>query len=113
MQLYSIDQDFKNLANEQFGIYLINESRIKLFREKNAMQLKIMASRFMDIQSKYVKQDAQGTFQTIDNNGTLQWDFIDSYVSVAEAKTLTRDEVIERFEKECKAFYEQHVSIEY
>ena len=112
--LYSIDQEYKTLANENFGVYLLLESKIEQFRAKNAMQLKVMESRFRDIRSKYVKKDAEGNFLTVKNSdGTATLDFIDGYVDFETATTLTREQVISRFDQECEALFSQNITIEY
>ncbi len=112
--LYSIDDEYRKLANENFGIYLLLESKIQQFRAKNAIQLKAMHSRFNDIRSKYAKKDSEGNFITVKNSdGTVTLDFIDGYVDVENAATLTKEEVIQRFDKECESLFSQNVTIEY
>ncbi len=112
-KLYSIEQEYKKMATEQPGLFLLNERKINLFHEQNKMQLEVMHSRFIDIQSKYVQKDAEGNFMITGAGETQKWKFINSKADLINARVLDLSQVEEQFNKECGNFFSQNVTIEY
>lgn len=112
-ELYRIKQDFDTIATTNPGMYLIQEAKITLFKEKNNVALQVMRARFNEIQSKYVKKSPTGEFLTVQVGDEKEWDFVDSYVDVESASTLEREEVRTKFMEEMDAFFKQNVTIEY
>lgn len=112
-ELYLIDKEIKSMQNESPALALLLTKPIKLFYERAGMQLKIMRGRYREIQEKYIQKDDLGNFLTEGEGDSKEWKFIDSKVDLERARVLDRSLVKEAFNKECHAFFSQHISFEW
>src|SRR6185503_14271524 len=94
------------------GIALLLSNRIDIFKQKNAMHLKVMEGRFNAIKEKYVEKDADGNYLTVEVGNVTQWKFLKSKVDLIRAATLTENDILEAYNEECENLFSQTVTIE-
>jgi hypothetical protein len=111
-ELYRMVEDFATLRGNHPGMAVLLEPKINRFHEVNKMPISVMNARFLAIKDKYVRKDEKGNFVTIKKGNEMVWQFVENYVDVASARELWDEEVVQRFEQECKDLFSQTIQID-
>lgn len=112
-ELWQIEEDLDKLAKNLPGVYLLLETRIKQFREKNKMSLHILHKKFHEIQKKFIQHDDKNApMRQLEAEGELKpWLYLESVV-VDNGKALIGEEVAKVYLEEANDFLNRSIDVE-
>jgi hypothetical protein len=110
--LFTLDQEMQQIQATQPALSILLRPRINYFYDRAGVHLKGLYQRLDDIKEKYVEKDGSGKFITEEVEGKKQLKFLDSYVDLVAAKTLTKEEVQKAFNEECEKMFSESIILD-
>jgi hypothetical protein len=97
----SIEKDMQHIMKNHPAIAMLEHSKIQLFYQQATSHLQIITKQVDTIKEKYVEKSSDGKYIVVNNaDGTRSWKFLQTYVDIANAITITGKEVEKRFNQD-------------
>lgn len=111
-QLKNMDAEFQSYKNDQPGLFLAINEKIKKFYQAAEHELRVTDSRLNGIKDLYIQKDEAGGYLTVKDGDITEWKYIDDGESLKRANVIDVSMVKSDFETACTKLMNQVISFD-